>query len=84
MCSLSAASALVKTGVNARLNRILTTRRERAADLGDADGTETAGRGCAHGANPNVHPARRGSVLMICCIGTYIPSCTQGPGRPVT
>ena len=36
MCSLSAASALVKTGVNARLNRILTTRRERAADLGDA------------------------------------------------
>ena len=36
MSSLSAASALVKAGVNARLSRILTTGRERAADLGDA------------------------------------------------
>ena len=33
MSSLSAASALVKAGVNARLSRILTTGRERAADL---------------------------------------------------
>ena len=38
MSSLSTASALVKAGVNARLNRILTTGRERAADLGDAGG----------------------------------------------
>ena len=53
-------------------------------DHGDADGTEAAGEGCAHGANPNARPAHRGSVLMICCIGTYIPSCAQGPGRPVT
>ena len=38
MSSLSTASALVKAGVNARLSRILTTGRERAADLGDAGG----------------------------------------------
>ena len=35
MSSLSTASALVKAGVNARLNRILTTGRERAAEQRD-------------------------------------------------